>query len=563
MEHIVHNFFIALRLVAVGNKKYYLWLGVLVFFMFLGFSAYIGQLNRGLITTAMRDQVSWGLYISNFTFLVGVAAAAVLLVVPAYFYNFKPIKEIVLFGEILAITAITMCILFITADLGHPERIWHILPAIGAMNFPSSLLAWDVIVLNGYLAINVFVVFYVLYKLSIGKEYKMSLIAPLVILSIPWAVGIHTVTAFLYNGLSARPFWNASILAPRFIASAFCSGPALMLVIFQLIRKMSDVEIENRAIFKIAELIAYAMGINLFLLGAEVFKEFYSGSIHSEPIKYLYFGLRGKTNLVPWMWAATIMNITAFFFFLLPRLRENIVTLNIACAFVIMGVYIEKGMGLIIPGFVPDTLGEIYEYIPTMQEILVTIGIWSAGAMLFTLLVKFAIPVYTGKLRFISKGQRGRQGMAVRNIMTRNIITVNAETPIEEISRILVANRIGGVPVVDSDGKVSGMVTESDIIFREIQHEPNFVEKLEDLVLLKHDLKTERTHKAGNTAKEIMTSPAVTAFENDSIREVVGIITKKKVKRIVIVDDGHRPVGIVSKIDILKALEFGDKDINF
>lgn len=561
MEHIVSNFFMALRLVFVGNKKYYLWLAFLSFFILVGFSAYLDQLNHGLIVTAMRDQVSWGMYISNFTFLVGVAAAAVLLVVPAYLYNFKPIKEIVLFGEILAITAITMCILFITVDLGHPERVWHILPAIGAMNFPSSLLAWDVIVLNGYLVINVIVVFYVLYTLSIGKEYKMALVTPLVILSIPWAVSIHTVTAFLYNGLSARPFWNASILAPRFIASAFCSGPALMIIIFQLIRKVSDVEIENKAIFKISELIAYAMGLNLFLLGAEVFKEFYSGSIHSEPIKYLYFGLHGKTNLVPWMWTATILNITAFFMFLLPKTRENIVTLNIACAFVIIGVYIEKGMGLIIPGFIPDSLGEIYEYIPTMQEILVTMGIWAMGGMLFTLMVKFAIPIYTGKLRFVSRAGKGKQGIPVRNIMTRKLITISPEATIEEISKILVTNRVTGVPVVDSDNKVIGMVTESDIIFKAIQHDPTFVEKLEDLVLLKADLKAERTHKAGNTARDIMTSPAITAHEEDSIREIIDTITKKKIKRIVIIDNDGHPVGIVSKIDIVKALELGFNNV--
>lgn len=561
MKQIVNNFFIALRLVAVGNRRYYIWLGTLAFFMIIGFSAYFGQLERGLITTAMRDQISWGLYISNFTFLVGVAAAAVLLVVPAYLYHFKPIKEIVLFGEILAISAITMCILFIIVDMGHPERVWHILPVIGAMNFPSSLLAWDVLVLNGYLAINVFVVFYVLYKLSIGKEYKMSLVAPLVILSIPWAIGIHTVTAFLFNGLSSRPFWNASILAPRFIASAFCSGPALMLIIFQIIRKMSDVEIENAAIFKIAELIVYAMGLNLFLLGAEAFKEFYSGSIHLAPIQYLYFGLQGKTNFVPWMWAATIMNITAFFFFLFPKTRENLVTLNIGCLFIIAGVYIEKGMGLIIPGFVPDTLGEVYEYIPTMQEILVTIGIWATGAMLFTLMVKFAIPVYTGKLRFTSKAGRGRQGMAVSNIMTRKLITVTADTAIEDISKLIIANRISGVPVVDSDNRVVGMVTQSDIIFRQIHNEPTFAATTEDLVLLKEGMKAEKRLGAGNTAKDIMTSPVITAHENDSIREVVELITKEKIKRVVIVDEEGRLVGIVSKMDIVKALGFEAKNV--
>jgi molybdopterin-containing oxidoreductase family membrane subunit len=216
-------------------------------------------------------------------------------------------------------------------------------------------------------------------------------------------VSIHTVTAFLYNGTSARPFWNASILAPRFLASAFCSGPAIMLVLFQIIRKRSEVEIDNRAIFKIAELIAYAMAINLFLLGSEMFKEFYSGGIDSYSMTYLYFGLHGKTSLVPWMWTATLFNITAFFLFLFPKTRENFTTLNIGCILIIIGVYIEKGMGLVMPGFVPDTLGEIYEYSPTMSEIIVTMGIWAAGALLYTLLLKFAVPIYTGKLRFETK----------------------------------------------------------------------------------------------------------------------------------------------------------------
>lgn len=403
MGNLVKNFFITLRQIFIGNLSYYLWVAFLSFFILLGFSAYIDQLNRGLITTAMRDQVSWGLFISNFTFLVGVAAAAVLLVVPAYLYNFKPIKEIVLFGELLAITAISMCILFIIVDMGQPLRVWHLLPLIGSMNFPASLLAWDVVVLNGYLAINGIIAFYVLYRLSIGKEYSMNVIGPLIILSIPWAVSIHTVTAFLYNGLSSRPFWNASILAPRFLASAFCSGPAIMLILFQIVRKRSVVDIDNKAIFKIAELIAYAMAINLFLLGAEAFKEFYSGSVHSASMTYLYFGLHGKTSLVPWMWAASLFNITAFFIFLFPKTRENFFTLNLGCVLIIMGVYIEKGMGLIVPGFIPDTLGEIYEYSPTTAEIVITMGIWAIGALLYTLLLKFAVPIYTGKLRFETK----------------------------------------------------------------------------------------------------------------------------------------------------------------
>ena len=399
----VKNFFIVLKQVTLGNKYYYAWLAFLSLLIFIGAASYAFQLQKGLIVTAMRDQVSWGFYISNFTFLVGLAAAAVLLVVPAYIYNFKPIKEIVLFGELMAVAAISMCIMFVVIDMGRIDRLWHVIPFVGKMNFPSSLLAWDIIVLNGYLAINLFISFYALYQMAHNREYSLQIIKPLIILSIPWAVSIHTVTAFLFNGLSARPFWNASILAPRFLASAFCSGPAVMMLIFQIVRKVSKIEIDNKAIFKIAELVAYAMGINLFLLAAEFFKEFYSGSIHLAPMKYLYFGLHGHNALVPWMWTAMLFNITAFFLFLRPRTRENLLTLNIACVLIIIGVYIEKGMGLSIPGFVPGTLGEIYEYVPTFVEKAVTVGVWATGALIYTLLMKFAIPVYTGELRFYSK----------------------------------------------------------------------------------------------------------------------------------------------------------------
>ena len=399
----IKNFFIVLKQVTVGNKYYYAWLAFLGLLIFIGAVSYGTQLHKGLIVTAMRDQVSWGFYISNFTFLVGVAAAAVLLVVPAYIYNFKPIKEIVLFGELLAVAAITMCIMFVVIDMGRIDRVWHVLPFIGKMNFPSSLLAWDIIVLNGYLAINLLVSFYALYKMAHSKEYSLQIIKPLIILSIPWAVSIHTVTAFLFNGLSSRPFWNASILAPRFLASAFCSGPAVMMIIFQVVRKVSKIEIDNKAIFKIAELVAYAMGINLFLSAAEFFKEFYSGSIHLAPMEYLYFGLHGHNALVPWMWAAMVFNISAFFLFLRPHTRENFFTLNVACVLIIIGVYIEKGMGLSIPGFVPGTLGEIYEYAPTFIEKSITIGVFATGALIYTILMKFAIPIYTGELRFYTK----------------------------------------------------------------------------------------------------------------------------------------------------------------
>jgi len=388
-----------LVLVAKGSRLYYAWCFSLMVIIAAGFFFYLKQHEVGLIATHMTDQVSWGLYIANFTYLVGAAAAAVLLVIPSYVYHFKPIKEIVVLGELFAASSIVMAILFVMVDLGRLDRFWHMIPFIGLMNFPQSLLAWDVLALNGYLFLNLLIPIYLLVKFYYRKEPNWKFILPFILLSIPMAVAIHTVTAFLYNGLPARPFWNASILAPRFLASAFCSGPAIIIIIFQIIRKVSTsrIEIEDEALFKISELIAYAMFLNLFLLFAEIFKEYYSQTVHIASFKYLFEGLHGHKQLVPWIWTAMTMNVIAFIIFLIPHTRKRLATLNLGCLLVIIGVWIEKGPGFVIPGFVPDPLGEIFEYMPNLLELIVSFGIWATGLLIFTLLMKVAIPIETGK----------------------------------------------------------------------------------------------------------------------------------------------------------------------
>ena len=391
-----------MKLILRGNRAYWLWLAALGALILSGALAYANQVRTGLVVTAMRDQVSWGFYIGNFTFLVGVAAAAVVLVIPAYIYDWKPIREIVIYGELLAISAIVMCLMFVCVDIGRPDRFWHLIPPWGHLNFPRSVLAWDVLVLNLYFLVNFAVATHILYRAFHGRKYVKGLVVPLVLLSIPMAVGIHTVTAFLYNGLAARPYWNSSILAPQFLASAFCSGPAILLVVMQLLRRFTRFEIQDQAIQKIAELMAYAMFLNLFLHGAEAFKEFYSGTQHLLFTRYWYLGLGGHRTLVPYAWSAVGLNVLAFALFIAPATRRNPIALNIGCLATYAGVYIEKGMGLIIPGLTPDALGEIYEYYPTLTELRVAAGIFALGFLIFTLMLKVAVPISLGE--FMEKG---------------------------------------------------------------------------------------------------------------------------------------------------------------
>ena len=389
----------SLQIVSRGNSLYWTWIGVLAALIVSGVLAYVDQFVVGLALTAMRDQVSWAFYIGNFTFMVGVAAAAVVLVIPAYVYDWKPIREIAIVGELLAVSAILICLLFVMVDLGRPERFWHLIPLIGRLNFPHSIMAWDVIVLNLYLAINLVVVTHVLFSAYHGRPYSTRLVLPLVLLSIPMAIAIHTVTAFLYNGLAARPYWNASILAPQFLASAFSSGPAILLFVLQLMRRFTTFEIRDEAIQKIAELMAYAIFLNLFFHGAEVFKEYYSNTEHSLYTRYWFEGIGQHRTLVPYAWTALGLQVLALGLFLVPAARRHPVTLNIGALATYAGCYIEKGMGLIIPGFTPDTLGEIYEYAPTLTELRVAAGVFAVGFLVFTFLLRVAVPILLGQVR--------------------------------------------------------------------------------------------------------------------------------------------------------------------
>ncbi len=383
----------SVKVILKGNKWYYSWISFLSILLIWGGFGYYEQLRNGLSVTNMQDSISWGFYIGNFTFFVGVAAAAILLVVPAYVYNWKPIKEITIFGELLAVCAVIMALGFVIVDVGGPLRLWHMIPFVGLLNFPDSLLSWDSIVLSLYFLLNFVVVTYLLYKQFMKQEYNKKIFNKLILLSIPMAISIHTVTAFLFNGLAAKPYWNSALLAPKFIASAFCSGPAVLLILFQILKKTTKFEIKKEAIWKIAELMAYSMFLYLFLFFSEIFKELYSDTHHVIHLKYLFVGVKGHTDLVVYAWTSIIFSIIAFLLFLIPRTRKNVITLNIGAVMIYIGVYIEKGIALVIPGFSPDSLGQLYTYHPSMIEFRTSVMIFALGFLLFTFMSKVAVEI--------------------------------------------------------------------------------------------------------------------------------------------------------------------------
>lgn len=380
-----------------GSWRFYAWMLVLTAIFLVGANAWAHQVGAGMATTGMSDHVSWGLYIANFTFVVGLAAGGVMMVIPAYLFHEEDMHDVVIVGELLAVAAIVMAIGFVTVDLGRPDRFWHLLPYIGRMNFPRSVLTWDIIVLNGYLLINLHVCGYLLYTRFLGRRPDPRWYIPFVMLSIVWAFSVHTVTAFLYAGLGGRPFWNSALLAPRFLASAFVTGPAFIILTLQAVRWALGMRVPEGAILRLLSILRVTAVINLFMLGSELFTELYAGGAHTASARYLFLGLHGHHELVPWIWTAIALNVCAAAVFLSPSLSGRRGVLNVALAATFAGVWIEKGMGLIVPGFIPSTLHEIVPYAPSGNEWRVTWGVWALGLMVFTVALRIAAASMKGR----------------------------------------------------------------------------------------------------------------------------------------------------------------------
>jgi len=374
-----------------GGVGYQLFLCLLGGVMMLGVYAYFVQFRLGLSATNLSNIVSWGFYISNFTFLVGVAAAAVMLILPSYIFKDKDLHHVVIIGEVVAIGALVMCILFVFVDMGGPLKLWHVIPGIGLFNWPSSLLTWDILVLNGYLALNLMIPAYILYCHYNDREPDPRKYRPFVFISIAWAFGIHLVTAFLFEGLPARPFWNNPLMGPRFLASAFAAGPSLITVLLVVINSVTTFKIGNKTFNKLRLIIVVSAIINLIMLFSEIFKEFYLPTHHSLPAIYLYFGLDGHNSLVPWIWTAISMNLLGTLYLAFNPGRKNPIFSLPGCILLFIGIWIEKGIGLIVPGLVPSPMGEVIDYAPNWVEISISLGVLAFGIFIVTVLMRPAL----------------------------------------------------------------------------------------------------------------------------------------------------------------------------
>ena len=373
----------------VGRRRYWVWVGCVLLVIGVGFHFYLRQLSYGLGITGMSRNISWGLYIGQFTFLVGVAASAVMVVLPYYLHDRKEFGRMTILGEFLAVSAVTMCMLFIFVDMGQPMRVLNVI----LYPHPGSLMFWDMISLGGYLLLNAIITF-VMLSAHRQETAPPRWIKPVILLSIPWAISIHTVTAFLYCGIPGRMFWRTAVLAPRFLASAFASGPALLILLSLLIRKVMGYDVGKKAIGTLAVVVTYAMVINVFLLLMELFTAFYRRVPElTDHFKAMYLGTVGPSSALVWGRLSLVLMFVSLVLLLVPAMRHNEKVLAVTCGMVFGSLWIDKGICMVICGFLPSPFGAMTRYVPTVPEMTITLGIWGVGALLATVFYKIAVAV--------------------------------------------------------------------------------------------------------------------------------------------------------------------------
>ena len=372
-----------------GSPTYWGWIVFLLVVIGAGFMAYLYQFQEGLKITGMSRDVSWGLYIGQLTYFVGVAASGVMVVLPYYLHDYKAFGRITILGEFLAIASIIMCGLFVMVDLGNLPRMLNII----LYPNPTSILFYDMIVLNVYMLLNLVIGWNVLSAEKKGMSYP-KWVKVLIYISIPWAFSIHTVTAFLYAGLPGRHYWLTAIMAARFLSSAFCSGPAILILLCFIVRKFTKFDPGKEQIRTLASIVTYAMILNVFFFLLELFTAFYSQIPgHMHPFVYLFSGLEGHAKLVPWMWTAACFAILALPLLIVPASRRNENTLILACLAVFISTWIDKGLGLVVGGFIPNPFEKVFEYWPTLPEVVISMGVWGTGIFVITVLYKITVSV--------------------------------------------------------------------------------------------------------------------------------------------------------------------------
>ena len=394
------------------SKTTLVWLGLLAVLMLIGLVAWINQLMLGLQVTGMRNLVSWGLYIISFTFLVGLSAGGLIVSSAAYVFNIERLKSMAPVGVVAAIACVLGAMAMIVPDVGHPERLLNI---VFGGRFTSPIM-WDLFVITLYLIVGLFeawVFFGARWRnqTEVQRERVLKIAA---FVAFPVAILVHSITAWIFGLQIGRPFWNSALMAPIFLSSAVVSGLGLLLVVAFVGGKkgIPGLGQENRS--TLVSLLSAFIVLDLFLLFCDLFTALYAGETAAAAgASTLISG-----SLAPIFWSEILFGaLVPLALLVVPQTRSSSGWLGLAGLLVMLGVF-AKRINIIMPGylttenisyapgvssgdFVPaagtlfragqSSFTNVPSYIPTVTEIVITLGILAMVAFVVTVGVRMVI----------------------------------------------------------------------------------------------------------------------------------------------------------------------------
>jgi molybdopterin-containing oxidoreductase family membrane subunit len=368
------------------------WLAVLAVGLLIGFASFIYQWSQGLGVTGLSNTITWGLYIVAFMFLVGISAGGLIVVAGAELAGSTRFEHINRLAVVCSVAAVATAAGTILPDLGRPQRAWKMI----VQPHVTSPLVWDMGVLSVYLAIGL-IDLWILTRRPLPRR-ALRIMA---IVSLPVAILVHSVTAWIFGLLVARPFWNTPLLAPLFITSALVSGTALVVATGWVVERTTSFRVGSGVFDGLRRLLVWFVAADMFLLFTEVMTTLVSGDpAHRDQLDILLTG-----RLAPVFWAEILIGVAVPVVLLLSRASRRTSVLAGAAVLLLLGVLAKRinilfaaefeplvGLAPGIPGgrsgqpFRPDEV-----YLPTWVEAGVLIGMTAFFLTIVTIGVQRAV----------------------------------------------------------------------------------------------------------------------------------------------------------------------------
>jgi molybdopterin-containing oxidoreductase family membrane subunit len=360
-----------------AGSRYWLWVSLLGVFLLMGGVAWSQLLTQGGAVVAMRDGYPWGLWFTNYMYFVGLSAGGLVVYASVHLFGAEQYRPLSRLAVLQAGVLVMMALLGIVTDMERPWRaVWMLLTPNAMSPFIYTGSAANI-----YMIIC-FVDLWVLMSRKGGEKLAMTM----TLIALPFAIYLHTTTAFVLALNKSRELWHTAVMVPIFLTSATASGIALLFIFAYVMQAATRIRFKPSMFRSLATLLATVIILDLFLLLVEMITVFWpTSAMPGHTIRMMEF----ITGSYAWAFLPVVfLGVTAFAL-LAGRKRRGLKWVQLTAAIMYVIAIFLKRYVLMAMGFVRDPLGQLTGlYFPSPVEIFLALGIVAFGLLFVTFAVK-------------------------------------------------------------------------------------------------------------------------------------------------------------------------------